>query len=56
MWDRNRVGDRRFLSFDRGVHEDNVVLEVQINDVADKNITSYEADVGLHVVLPLSRS
>jgi len=36
------------------VHEDNVVLEVQIDDVADKNITSYEADLGLHVVSPLN--
>lgn len=36
------------------VHEDNVVLEVQIDDIADKNITSYEADLGLHVVSPLN--
>ena len=36
------------------VHDDNVVLEVQIVDVADKNITSYEADLGLHVVSPLN--
>ena len=36
------------------VFEDNVVLEVHIDDVADKNITSYEADLGLHVVSPLN--
>jgi len=36
------------------VHDDNVVLEVQIDDVADRNITSYEADLGLHVVSPLN--
>lgn len=36
------------------VRDDNVVLEVQIDDVADRNITSYEADLGLHVVSPLN--
>lgn len=36
------------------VHEDDVVLDVQIVDAADKNITTFDADLGLHVVSALN--